>query len=236
MPVAQLTKLHRAARSRGVLAGASHPPRAKLPDLETRSDFVWARADDRDAAARSSTSRPSTCRKRGASGKGRQVLVPQRVGPAGGESLNVRLQAILNPPQGEGAPAWKIGPYTIREGDRVIQTSNDYYLNVMNGEVGVVAWIREKPLTCPACDGKRTVEVESEDMRRTVERDCERCAAKGALPPGMGVRFPRARRAARREYSKPRPTASRSRTRSRSTGARGRSGRGSWCSCTRRTR
>ena len=204
VPVAQLTKLHRAAAESWVCSQAPRILAGELPDLETRSDFVWARADDRDAAARLlvDVATKHLPERRGASGEAVQVLVPQRIGPAGGEALNVRLQAILNPIKGEGAPGWKIGPYTIREGDRVIQTSNDYQLNVMNGEVGVVSWVREKPLTCPVCDGKRVVEVESEDMRRTIERDCERCAGKGALPPGMGVRFPEGRGERLVEYSK----------------------------------
>lgn len=60
------------------------------------------------------------------------VLAPMKKGPCGLEALNEQLQARLNP---DGRP---VGVRDIRIGDRVIQTRNDYDLEVMNGEVGLV--------------------------------------------------------------------------------------------------
>lgn len=204
VPVARLEKLHRAAAESWVCSQAPRILAGELPDLATRKDFVWMRAEERDKAAQALVDvvTKHLPAQRGASGDAVQVLIPQRVGPAGGEAINVRLQAILNPAPAGEAPAWKVGAFTIREGDRVIQTSNDYHLSVMNGEVGRVAWVRDKPVTCPVCEGKKTVEIDDEDARRTIERDCERCAGKGALPPGMGVRYPEGRGERLVEYSK----------------------------------
>lgn len=204
VPVARLEKLHRAAAESWVCSQAPRILAGELPDLATRRDFVWMRAEERDKAAQALVDvvTKHLPAQRGVSGDAVQVLIPQRVGPAGGEAINVRLQAILNPAPAGEVPAWKVGPFTIREGDRVIQTSNDYHLAVMNGEVGRVAWVRDKPVTCPVCDGKKTVEIDDEDARRTVERACERCAGKGTLPPGMGVRYPEGRGERLVEYSK----------------------------------
>jgi exodeoxyribonuclease V alpha subunit len=204
VPVARLEKLHRAAAESWVCSQAPRILAGELPDLATRKDFVWMRAEERDKAAQALVDvvTKHLPAQRGASGDAVQVLIPQRVGPAGGEALNVRLQALLNPAPAGEVPTWKVGPFTLREGDRVIQTSNDYHLSVMNGECGRVAWVRDKPVTCPVCEGKKTVEIDDEDARRTIERDCERCAGKGALPPGMGVRYPEGRGERLVEYSK----------------------------------
>ncbi|MBC7462595.1 MAG: ATP-dependent RecD-like DNA helicase [Thermoleophilia bacterium] len=60
------------------------------------------------------------------------VLAPMKKGPCGLETLNARLQWRLNK---DGA---KLGVKDLRLGDRVIQTRNNYDLEVMNGEVGVI--------------------------------------------------------------------------------------------------
>ena len=54
-----------------------------------------------------------------------QVLTPMRKGPAGVQSLNARLQALLNPPErGKGeirVSSAAENPQILRVGDRVIQ-------------------------------------------------------------------------------------------------------------------
>ncbi|MCW2960328.1 MAG: ATP-dependent RecD-like helicase [Thermoleophilia bacterium] len=80
------------------------------------------------------------------------VLAPMKKGPCGLEVLNSKLQWRLNK---DGA---KIGVKDLRVGDRIIQTRNNYDLEVMNGEVGVLeSWDAE--------DGIATVEFHD----RTVE-------------------------------------------------------------------
>ncbi|MCW2950006.1 MAG: ATP-dependent RecD-like helicase, partial [Thermoleophilia bacterium] len=81
------------------------------------------------------------------------VLAPMKKGPCGLETLNSRLQWRLNP---DGA---KLGVKDLRLNDRVIQTRNNYDLEVMNGEVGVVThWDAE--LGVATIDfGERQVEV-----------------------------------------------------------------------------
>ncbi len=63
-----------------------------------------------------------------------QVLAPMRRGILGVESLNAELQRLLNP-RGE-TRKWA---RRLRQGDRVMQTSNNYDLEVFNGEIGGVA-------------------------------------------------------------------------------------------------
>jgi len=90
-----------------------------------------------------------------------QVLAPMNKGDAGVLALNERLQAALNPV----GPAITRGKTTLRVGDRVLQTRNDYSRDVFNGDVGFVASIRshpkaEEPAMVIDFDGRR---VEYED-------------------------------------------------------------------------
>ena len=62
-----------------------------------------------------------------------QVLTPMNRGELGTAALNRELQAALNP---HGAAIE--GAADIRVGDRVMQTRNDYQLDVFNGDIGLV--------------------------------------------------------------------------------------------------
>ena len=61
-----------------------------------------------------------------------QVLTPMHRGPLGSTSLNIQLQALLNP----GGPGLKRGPFEYKLGDKVMQTKNNYELGVFNGDIG----------------------------------------------------------------------------------------------------
>lgn len=64
-----------------------------------------------------------------------QVITPMYRGPAGVSALNAALQEALNPPAPERAEIRR-GDTIFREGDRVLQTANDYDRNVFNGDIG----------------------------------------------------------------------------------------------------
>jgi exodeoxyribonuclease V alpha subunit len=64
-----------------------------------------------------------------------QVLAPMNRGTLGVRNLNARLQAALNPLRGEDREVERFG-VTYREGDKVIQTRNNYDKDVFNGDIG----------------------------------------------------------------------------------------------------
>ena len=78
-----------------------------------------------------------------------QVITPSRKGEAGSENLNMLLQAALNP-RAEGVREYKFREVVFREGDRVMQTRNNYDINwfrdadgkdgygIFNGDIGVI--------------------------------------------------------------------------------------------------
>ncbi len=66
-----------------------------------------------------------------------QVLTPMNRGPLGAMTLNLELQELLNPREQKGE---KLETLTVsfRPGDKVIQTVNNYDLNVFNGDIGYI--------------------------------------------------------------------------------------------------
>ena len=85
---------------------------------------------------------------------GIQVIAPSRKGESGTESLNLLLQQMLNPPA-EHLREHRFRDRVFRQGDRVMQTRNNYDLlwtrlyddktgsGIFNGDIGVVEEINE---------------------------------------------------------------------------------------------
>jgi exodeoxyribonuclease V alpha subunit len=67
-----------------------------------------------------------------------QVIAPMYRGQAGVTALNMLLQAALNSPN---AGVINAGTRTLRVGDKVMQTRNNYELDVFNGDIGFIAQI-----------------------------------------------------------------------------------------------
>lgn len=109
-----------------------------------------------------------------------QVLTPMRKGALGVEGLNVLLQSALNP-EGKGKNEIEVGSTLFREGDKVMQTKNNYQLEweivskynipidkglgVFNGDIGTImsvnAMNRE---VCVEFDDKRRVNYNYENL------------------------------------------------------------------------
>jgi exodeoxyribonuclease V alpha subunit len=67
-----------------------------------------------------------------------QVLCPMNRGGVGARSLNIELQAVLNP---AGDRKVERFGWTFAPGDKVMQVENDYDRDVYNGDLGVVRGI-----------------------------------------------------------------------------------------------
>lgn len=66
-----------------------------------------------------------------------QILTPMNRGELGTVSLNEALQKSLNP-EGQGKREYRRGGLMLRQGDKVIQSANNYDLGVFNGDIGYV--------------------------------------------------------------------------------------------------
>lgn len=136
VPVARLTQVHRAAAESWICRNAPKVLAGEPLELGTCPDFRFFEAEDMDEAARLIAQIVTMDEYKGA-----QVLAPQRNTSCGVEELNAHLQAKLNPRRGPN-DEWILGEKTkyartLRKGDRVIQTKNDYNLLATNGALGV---------------------------------------------------------------------------------------------------
>ncbi len=74
-----------------------------------------------------------------------QVIAPMYRGAAGVDALNLALQAALNP--ASGVPEHRAGGKLLRVGDKVMQTKNNYDLDVFNGDIGVLVDVDRESAT-----------------------------------------------------------------------------------------
>jgi exodeoxyribonuclease V alpha subunit len=136
VPVARLTQVHRAAAESWICRNAPKVLAGEPLELGTCPDFRFYEAEDVNEAARLVAQIVTMDEYRSA-----QVLAPQRTTACGVEELNIHLQQELNPRRGQH-DEWILGDKTkyartLRKGDRVIQTKNDYNLIGTNGALGV---------------------------------------------------------------------------------------------------
>jgi exodeoxyribonuclease V alpha subunit len=76
-----------------------------------------------------------------------QILTPQVRGSLGTHNLNSVLQESVNPNDDKKIQI-KIGERFFRAGDRIIQTRNNYDLNVFNGDIGIIEYIDSNDYSC----------------------------------------------------------------------------------------
>jgi exodeoxyribonuclease V alpha subunit len=150
--VAQLTEIFRQAADSGIVVNAHRINKGEFPSLNSErfEDFYFFSKDDPEEAA-SLLADIVTQRipERFALFPDEiQVLAPMYRGACGIDRLNAMLQEAINPSSPIKAEK-PLGDRTLRVGDRVMQTRNDYDKNVYNGDIGEVTALdpEEKKLT-----------------------------------------------------------------------------------------
>ena len=144
-----LTEIFRQAEESLIIRNAHAINKGEMPDLTVKdNDFFYLRRnDDRQIA----TTVTELCRDRlpkayGEMAKnGLQVICASRKGESGTENLNIILQGALNPSH-IAKREYKFRERVFREGDRVMQTRNNYDLvwertdgnGIFNGDIGVI--------------------------------------------------------------------------------------------------
>ena len=92
-----------------------------------------------------------------------QILSPQVRGSLGTLNLNQAIQQAVNPEK-QGKKQIQLGERVYREGDRVIQTRNNYDLGVFNGDIGRIRQIDLENYSVLIQFGKQTITYEREDL------------------------------------------------------------------------
>jgi exodeoxyribonuclease V alpha subunit len=97
-----------------------------------------------------------------------QVLTPQVRGSLGTMNLNRELQNAVNPEKEEKRQIM-IGDRVFREGDRVIQTRNNYDLGIFNGDIGKIIHVDLDSFCCHIHFGRqKPILYKKEDLTEIV--------------------------------------------------------------------
>ena len=152
--VTRLDTIHRQSESSMIVPNAHAVNRGEIPETDNNSDdFWWFEINDPDKSA-DQLVQLATDRIPNKFGFDAhddvQVLAPMYKGMLGINSLNARLKAILNPTD-DLQPCFSIGNpdhggRVFHVDDKVIQTRNDYELEIVNGDIGWVTGVAEKRL------------------------------------------------------------------------------------------
>ena len=149
----RLCEIFRQAQESLMVTNAHAINRGEMPNLAVKDkDFFFLRRDrDRDIAA----TVVDLCKNRlpraygNMARNGLQVICASRKGEAGTENLNVLLQQALNPRE-RGKSEHSFRERIFREGDRVMQTRNNYDIawtreydgkegnGIFNGDIGII--------------------------------------------------------------------------------------------------
>ena len=151
VPAVSLTEIFRQAEKSAIIRNAHAVNTGRPPELKnTQNDFFFLcrRAPDRLVQTVVELCQQRLPDNMGIPADQIQVLSPTRKGVCGTVNLNRALQAALNPPAaGKHQKPW--GDMVFREGDRVMQTRNNYDVvwekddgsmgaGIFNGDVGVI--------------------------------------------------------------------------------------------------
>jgi exodeoxyribonuclease V alpha subunit len=141
VPVIRLTEVFRQAAESRVIVNAHRINQGQMPELgrpEGETDFYFVSADEPETAVSRIIElvKARIPRRFGLDPiRDVQVLCPMNRGGAGARSLNIELQAALNP--GGEQKVERFG-WTFAAGDKVMQIENDYDKEVYNGDVGFI--------------------------------------------------------------------------------------------------
>jgi exodeoxyribonuclease V alpha subunit len=141
VPVVRLTEVFRQAAQSKIITTAHAINAGQLPDLgkpDGEADFYFVPAADPEQAVLrivELVSKRIPQRFGFDPIKDIQVLCPMNRGGVGARSLNVELQATLNP---AGEKKVERFGWTFTPGDKVMQIENDYDKDVYNGDIGMI--------------------------------------------------------------------------------------------------
>jgi exodeoxyribonuclease V alpha subunit len=141
VPVVRLTEVFRQAAQSRIITSAHRINQGSMPDLNppgAESDFYFVQANEPETAVDRIIELVKTrIPKRFGLDPIRdiQVLCPMNRGGAGARSLNIELQAALNP---AGDRKVERFGWTFAPADKVMQIENDYDKEVYNGDIGTI--------------------------------------------------------------------------------------------------
>lgn len=178
IPVVQLKEIFRQSMKSLIVTNAHRIVHGDMPEItRTDGDFFFMTCPDKEKIASTIV---ELCSKRLPATyhysplEDIQVLCPGRKGELGVTDLNKRLQAVLNPSRSK-AEELSIPLYTLRAGDKVMQTKNNYDLlwskddgtegsGVFNGDIGTIEAVSRAGKTAAIRFDDKTVLYDEEAL------------------------------------------------------------------------
>jgi exodeoxyribonuclease V alpha subunit len=140
-PVVNLQDIYRQDEASDIVIAAHAINRGDVPKFEHRSrDFSFVEVRNEQNILDTITSTVQKLYERRANF---QVLSPRHSGTLGVTNLNLRIRELLNP-KTPGLREMRLGSETVREGDRVMVSKNNYRYEIFNGDVGKVVRLNQK--------------------------------------------------------------------------------------------
>lgn len=181
--VVRLREIYRQGAESLIITNAHRINNGEMPFLNQKNkDFYFLKEEDIDSILKVildlANRRLPNFNKSWDKKRDIQLLTPMKKGVLGVLNLNERLQEILNPPSKDKKER-KFKNITLREGDKVMQTKNNYSLKwtsvtgignydgegVFNGDMGSIQSIDEEERTLTVIfDDERKVKYDSESM------------------------------------------------------------------------
>jgi exodeoxyribonuclease V alpha subunit len=161
VPCIHLTEIFRQAAESRIVTGAHRINSGQLPEFPEEGDrssdlyFVEAQEASRAVGILQKMIRESLPNRFGFDPvQDIQILTPMQKGELGAKNLNQVMQTLLNP---SGPQVERFG-VVFRQGDRVMQTENNYDKEVFNGDLGRICTVDE-------LQNEVTVEIDGRRVR-----------------------------------------------------------------------
>lgn len=168
VPVTRLTEIFRQAQSSQIITNAHKINRGEMLDtrIQKNSDFFFIGEEEPEKIQQTLLSLLSGRLQKSYGWdmlRDVQVLSPMNKGELGTIRLNELIQQTLNP-VGNGKAQVERGKTLFIEGDKVLQTRNNYDKGVYNGDIGIIESLDAEERTLRVrMDNDQLVEYSSED-------------------------------------------------------------------------
>lgn len=171
VPVVRLTQVFRQAQQSAIISAAHQINRGQYPTIEPISDnpvsdCIWhggGHQPEHGVQAICELIADFIPRLGFNPATDVQVLCPMTRGVVGTRNLNTVLQQLINPPSPDKVEINRDGNL-LREGDRIIQLTNDYNREVFNGDLGIILTIDTVEQEVTVLYGERTVVYDYADL------------------------------------------------------------------------
>lgn len=168
VPVTELKTIHRQAKNSEIITLASQiiDENTSRINLRFKRDVHIINVNDKTNLTNVVIDRMKHLLRRGYSIDDIQVLSPLKNGYGGVENLNVTIRETFNPASDKALSLWG-----YRVNDKVIQTVNNYTIQVMNGEIGKIKKIDFVPepaiyIEFDDVEGKRLVRYTKSNVKQ----------------------------------------------------------------------